>query len=309
MRKVIILLPVNCIISSITTFKPINLINYKFHRKLIKLVDKLLLSENLFLIRLYSLSRELLNYLLCLPSLILINPPDNKINFIIYSQGRTGSTLLVDLLNSHPLIHCDREVFFLKTLLPYNFLKSKSIIYGKQNYGCKIQGRQLQLQVGDSGIKPFIKTFNQYGWKIIYLKRRNILRHAISKLVYMEIGMQNRHQHTGEKKLNINQFRIDSKKLFEFMADIERVNEFDEEILREIPKITLTYEDHLLQPEKHQETMDKIFNFLGIESCVVRSDLDRITGKDLRSFITNYDEVASLISKSDYAKYIELDNS
>ena len=34
-----------------------------------------------------------------------------KNNFIIFGQGRSGSNLLRTLLNSHPQIYCDIEIF------------------------------------------------------------------------------------------------------------------------------------------------------------------------------------------------------
>ena len=33
-----------------------------------------------------------------------------QIRFVLFGQGRTGSKLLVELLHSHPDIHCDGEV-------------------------------------------------------------------------------------------------------------------------------------------------------------------------------------------------------
>ncbi len=34
-----------------------------------------------------------------------------KSKFIIFGQGRSGSTLLMELLDSHPEIKCDSELF------------------------------------------------------------------------------------------------------------------------------------------------------------------------------------------------------
>jgi len=242
--------------------------------------------------------------LLCLPNLLLRTNKNNKVDFIIYSQGRTGSTLLVDLFNSHPSVYCDREVFFLKTLFPHLFLKAKSLVYRKRNYGCKIQGRQLQLQVGGYSAKPFMEKLNNSGWKIIYLKRRNLLRHAMSRIIYRQIGTSNRHLYKKDSPLNINKFNIDVDELFVNIDKIQKTNKFDEEVLRDIPKLTLTYEDDLLKPETHQDTMDRIFYYLGLQSCSVNSDLVRITSNEFRDFISNYDEFESRIVNSPYSMYL-----
>jgi len=68
--------------------------------------------------------------------------------------------------------------------------------------------------------------------------------------------------------------------------------------------LELTYEDDLLKPETHQDTMDRIFDNLGLESCSVKSDLIRITSNDFRDFISNYDEFESRIVNSPYSMYL-----
>lgn len=68
----------------------------KFQSTFIKIVDNLVFSERVYLIKLYAVIREVINYLLCLPNLLLRTNKNNIVDFIIYSQGRTGSTLLVD---------------------------------------------------------------------------------------------------------------------------------------------------------------------------------------------------------------------
>ena len=75
-------------------------------------------------------------------------------------------------------------------------------------------------------------------------------------------------------------------------------------MLRDISKLTLTYEDNLLKPETHQDTMDRIFDYLGLQSYSVNSDLVRITSNEFRDFISNYDEFESRIVNSPYSMYL-----
>src|SRR4030095_16137361 len=74
-----------------------------------------------------------------------IDYPQKK--FVIYTRGRTGSTVLTDLINSHPDIFCDAEIFnFIycntKVLFPRAYIKScskRASIYKKKVYGFKVK--------------------------------------------------------------------------------------------------------------------------------------------------------------------------
>ena len=50
--------------------------------------------------------------------------PENKV--VIFSSGRSGSTLLVELLNSFPSVHCDPELLKRKLVSPLKLIKAKS---------------------------------------------------------------------------------------------------------------------------------------------------------------------------------------
>ena len=60
-------------------------------------------------------------------------------NFVIFTQGRTGSNLLRNLLNSHPNIFCIRDPFVrwhIKVLLPKLHIRGKLAKYSKRATVC-----------------------------------------------------------------------------------------------------------------------------------------------------------------------------
>ncbi|MEM9823740.1 MAG: hypothetical protein AAF985_21830, partial [Bacteroidota bacterium] len=108
--------------------------------------------------------------------------------FVIFGQGRTGSTLLVDLLNSHPTIACEQEIFSRRYHLlsgklrwPYRFLQGMEARHAHQTFGFKVKIYQLTLH---QHLDPmdFLDRLEQRGYQIIYLRRDNFLEHAISGL-------------------------------------------------------------------------------------------------------------------------------
>ncbi|BAQ61467.1 hypothetical protein GM3708_1873 [Geminocystis sp. NIES-3708] len=70
--------------------------------------------------------------------------------FIVFAHYRTGSTLLANLLNCHPDIFCDGEIFlkfinvhFKKVFFPCIYAESQSLKSNKKNYGCDVKLDQL----------------------------------------------------------------------------------------------------------------------------------------------------------------------
>lgn len=112
--------------------------------------------------------------------------PEKK--FLIFAEGRGGSSVLVNLLNSHQDVYCDGEIFNAvsnyKIRFPQLYLKSRKQItrlIAKPVYGFKAKYTQLVIQQGYQ--KDFLKKLHNSGWKIIYLKRSNFLKATISTIV------------------------------------------------------------------------------------------------------------------------------
>ena len=108
--------------------------------------------------------------------------PQNK--FIIFSTGRTGSTLLVDLLNSNVDIFCDGEILKHRFLAPLNVLNIHSQKANKKIYGFKLLTHHIKdIQWSarrDS--TAFLQKLVDDGYKIIYLERKHRLNQSLSMM-------------------------------------------------------------------------------------------------------------------------------
>jgi len=236
--------------------------------------------------------------------------PRPRTKFIIFAQGRSGSTLLVDLLNSHPDIHCDDEILNVKAYHKIRFIKlyikARSMVTKlnkKSVYGFHVKIYQLTDDHLILNPARFLKQLCSDGWIILYLKRNNILRQAVSN----ELAMQRRIYHLTKKD--------GGKKLGKVSVDCERILKMAEkrkdllcqelEVLKDISHLTIEYEKDLLKEENHQKTADKIFQYLGLSSVQIDTSLSR-TGKDnLDEVIENYVEFKNVIGKSEFAAYLD----
>lgn len=230
------------------------------------------------------------------------NMPVTK--FVIFAQGRTGSTLLVDLINSHPGIHCDDEILKRKVLFPGLFIRARSALSEKDVYGFKVKIYQLWDQkVRDS--KQFISDLYEHGWKIIYLTRRNIFRQTISGFVVEQSKVWHHNSIYGPLKLK--EIYIDCDELLKRMKEREMFLAHEKEVLEGVPHITINYENDLLRAQYRQDTLDKIFNYLDVPFVQVKTKLVRITSDNLSAFVQNYEEVERVIGNTEYAQFLAVD--
>lgn len=237
----------------------------------------------------------------------LLNPflkyPETK--FAVYTRGRTGSTLLSDLMNCHKDIYSDVEIFnFLysgnRVLFPMAYIEScskRASALNKSVYGFKVKIAQLKNEHKYKNYEKILSGLHNKGWKFIYLKRENYLRHKLSNLLITETNV---YHLTGNdqpyrKKINVDcQLLLDSIKFGEETELLEKQN------LKNIPYLEIIYERDLLDNSRHQETADRIFGFLGVDSHKVKTAYRKVTPDDLRDSIENYDEVLNFFKNTKY---------
>lgn len=229
---------------------------------------------------------------------------DNK--FIIFSQVRTGSHLLTDLLNCHPDIFCAGEIFHhdavrAKLFFPMLYIKGRIVRFEKRFHGFQSKPYQIKRQHSDQ--KESLTIFHKNGWKIIHLQRRNILRQQVSGMLAQQRQQWNT---TKENPFVKSKFIIDSKKLIKEIQQGENSTLQDKEMLATLPYyLEVIYEDDLLNSEQHQKTADRVFEYLGIDSVPVKAKLIKASTDRLSDSIENYDEIVSSISKTKYAKFLD----
>lgn len=230
------------------------------------------------------------------------NMPHHK--FVIFCSPRVGSGLLSNLLNSHPDIHVDDVILApdraKKLFLPIRYIKGYSMAFEKSVYGFKIHPANPDYQKLDT--QKILLNLHQEGWKIIYLKRANLVRQQISLII---AAQRKQWFDTVENPLTNSMFYIDKEKLINKIQKQETHLINENKSLEKIPHITVTYEKELLQNEQHQKTTDRVFEYLDIESVPVKTKFKRTTTERLSDFIENYEEVVSAIRKTKYAKYLD----
>ena len=65
------------------------------------------------------------------------------------------------------------------------------------------------------------------------------------------------------------------------------------------------YEDDLLDSVAHQTTVDRVCEYLGIDSAPVTAGLRKANPRQTREIIANFDEVRKLFASTRYASYFD----
>lgn len=242
---------------------------------------------------------------------------DEMQKFIIFAHYRTGSTLLADLLNCHPQIFCDGEIFlkfvlrpigFRKVLLPKLYVKHCCRKANTKIYGFDLKLHQFEVtnirQLHGNSQFCFETLFKK-NWKIIHLKRYNLFHHALSNYCANKRKIWAKTQETNQDLFS-EPIYVDVQALLEELNWHERMFQSELTVLRDIPHLTLEYEKDLLKSEQHQTTANKVFAYLNIESVSVQTKFQKIASSNLADDIINYEEVVESIQKTPYAHFLDM---
>jgi hypothetical protein len=236
--------------------------------------------------------------------------------FFLITQGRTGSTAIIDELNTCHALRVAQELFTIyhfahpsefefiyDFIWPFNAWKRQKLgqpfsdsddLFANDYLA---QAEELAREQGAAGFgfkvlsthfleRPFLSALlKQRGYQAVYLTR-NVFRQVISGMVAEDRGIYN----TTEKSEDLRRYSIDLgkfEKLAQFMmlsieADIIQLKAegFD--------FIIVTYEEFCTD---RQSFYDKIFHFLDLPTELPSRSNWAVMIKDLRYTIANYDEV------------------
>lgn len=230
--------------------------------------------------------------------------------FVIYGQGRTGSTLLVNLLNSHPKVFCEREIFMDKNnppdgqvSHPRRLLRGKASLYRRKVYGYKVKIYQLSPIRSVESPKAFLTTSLEDGWKIIYLYRRNAFEHALSNLVAENLNQYHFSKKEGKSKFDDLKLTIPTALMIERIQGRIKLGEEERESLVGIPHIPVCYED---LATNSQEIAGDIFDFLKIDRFPVATRLQKTNTKKYSELISNFDEIYEAMKAHGFDQFIDL---
>ena len=225
--------------------------------------------------------------------------PKTPKRFTIFGQGRTGSTLLVELLHSNPNICSDGEILNHWINFPHNTVKRQLLSCNRPVYGFKLLSYHLDVVLCYEHPERMLDWLASEGFKMVYLKRENILLHALSQINARERGFHQREGHKGAtgKKPGIE---VKKKDLFWWIERMESRDEYEKRVLVGRDYLPLIYERDLERSEQWFKTIDSICEFLEIDTFAPSSSLRKVTPSSLNELVLNYDELRQWLKGTQY---------
>jgi hypothetical protein len=231
------------------------------------------------------------------------------VRFVVLTTGRTGSELLVSLLNSHPAITCEGELLAAPRAFPRRYVVARAAVAGLRGaeaHGWKLLSGQLRDLRGIGEPLDYPRLLHENGSRIILLERRNIVQQTVS---WMRTGHGNsealtKHHYTAGQSSDVGPMTIDPLELLAGTYYVEAEARFVREAAGRVPHLGLVYEDDLANPISQQATVDRICSYLDLPPAPVASKLIRVTPRRVRDMLSNFDEVEALVSQTRYRKHL-----
>lgn len=226
--------------------------------------------------------------------------------FLIFAQGRTGSTVLVQLLDSHPRIVCDGEIFspsqYGRVRNTDRHLRGSISMAATagNHYGFKVKPYELTHHGVD--MRAFLERRAADGWAIIHLMRSNFIRHALSSSMREQRGRAHMDRGSAAAAAEIARvYRIDPRHIVHSARGRRTLLLEECRALADIEHHEVKYERDLVDADTQQGTADAIFQYLGLPSSPISTRLARLNPDDLSTKIANYDELLAVVDASEFA--------
>ena len=237
--------------------------------------------------------------------------PSNSLRVVIFAQARTGSTLLESLLcstghfyqNGELLNTSKGEVWF-----PLTFLDGLSKWQSGNNFIFHVKINHL-TQDRKRPVNPtlFLQTLADDGWQIIYLRRRNKVKHALSGLVAKNRALLRQpdiwHKYD-DKREELNIF-VDCEQFTKRVEKRINLDAYEQKVLADLEYHEVIYEDDLEKPQSHQKTVNRILDYLSLEPREASTNLKKVNNHSLEELISNYEEFVECSSKSGWKKFLD----
>lgn len=236
--------------------------------------------------------------------------------FVIMTNGRSGSNLLVALLKRHGRVWVHSEIFGEYQLedhevrreinsvghIPY-FQCALRPMFTEKAVGLKILYHQLDARYGEVRGIPGVECVRDAmvadeTLRFIHLKRSNLL----SALISVKLADLSGSWHG--KSYDIASVEIDTEWARDTLAEYETDMETFDRILPKDRVLEMYYEDLVSAPSVQ---LDRVCKFLGVGSVGVKVPIRKQTTKPHRDYVSNYAELREFFTGSRYEKYFESD--
>jgi LPS sulfotransferase NodH len=223
--------------------------------------------------------------------------------FVVLSRSRTGSNLLVSLLNSHPNVHADFEIFRSLNCLSYtDIFKS---IFNVKRTAIKAQGFKLfyyhPLDCSCSELWEDLVSWKKL--HVIHLKRRNVFRTIVSQKIastqniWWSICSDCKPVNVVDKAVYFTPEELEGK----FRKTVDR-QERAYNMFKWHPMICVYYEDLV---NERNGTFCRVAEFVGVKYREPSTNFRKQNPERLDELVINYPELKQAFAGTQWEAYFD----
>jgi LPS sulfotransferase NodH len=239
-------------------------------------------------------------------SLASLVPGGPRRRFVIVCTPRSGSELLVDLLDQLPGVRCVGEILDHEVRSPLRFLEGRARIAGARGarvWGCKVLAQHLlwyESRYGRSA--TVLARLVADGWTVVLLRRRNVLASALSALHAEQTG---RFHLRDDDDAGGDPLDADPTTILAWVHAFDEYQRWLEAQVAALPHEVVVYEDDLRDEGAQQVTVDRLAAALGATAAPVCSRLRRTAPPDPWARVADVEGLRRLLAHSRYAHLVD----
>jgi hypothetical protein len=246
-------------------------------------------------------------------------PDSGRVRAVILTTRRSGSSFLVECLRSHPEIECASEILNGQPddpvpafRGPFRYVKKWSRI---ARTGAWMPSRWLDAYYrrGNAKVRCFKALYEQLvrpfalryvveneDIRVIHLRRHNLLKAHISALL-----MNKREKLQATAPTKAVWIHVDPARAIRSMRKMRARYEWFDRAFERHPRLQVSYERLFDGKYLDADTCRRICDFLGVAQHRMESRLVKLNPESLRDMVTNYDELAAEVSKTEFADLLD----
>ncbi|WP_226561899.1 hypothetical protein [Salipiger thiooxidans] len=227
----------------------------------------------------------------------LLNGHRDYRHFVVLTRSRTGSSLLLDGLGSHPGVVVRGEVFRHSRPVPNSVLLST--IWGRHARSTSAVGFKIfHYHPNDKRDEDLWKRIaDTPQLHVLHLEREDTLSLVLSGATAAHRNAY--HNYGGSASAAPEQFAVDTDKI---LRDLERISEIRERRLAQFAHHRMLSLDYSELQADAEDVFSRCFTFLGIPSSKTHVALKPSTPTDYPSLIANYDTLISALTNAGWIR-------
>jgi LPS sulfotransferase NodH len=246
-----------------------------------------------------------------------------KMKAIIITSQRSGSNFLRHCLESHPAIKCEGELLISGTVTTPKILEDfrwpakvyRYMVAGAwnpvkiletfllRNDAEVVAFKAMYNHVKNPKVLDFLRKHKEI--RIIHLKRENLLKQYVSKMLLGKKREQRRWQPHSTKKLPPVSIKIKPKAAIRAMEKVQEQHDFFKSFLEEHPRIDLIYENMIEGQCLSDDASKSVCQILDIENRKMCCNFVKVNPDKIQLIVDNYDELVDALQGTAYERFLD----